>query len=130
MTTRLSGEDVASGVREAFKDELKKGPSKRHEMGKHFLGVSTGTLGLFAALLKFSVSNPSLDFLTITCFAALLLATIIALYMSLPIVVEVSDKLDIYEKYNEIMRGVFRLSSTWTLVWIAGFVTGVLKLFQ
>ncbi|WP_283436914.1 hypothetical protein [Pseudomonas helmanticensis] len=130
MSMRLNGEDVASGVRDAFKDELKKGPAKRHELGKHFLGVSTGTLGLFAALLKFSVASPSLDYLTVSCFAALLLATLIALYMSLPVVVEISGDLDVYDKYNEVMLSVTRLSSVWTLVWIFGFVIGVVKLFQ
>lgn len=130
MTMRLIGEDVTTGVRDSFKDELKKGPSKRHDLGKHFLGVSTGTLGLFAALLKFAVSNPSLDFWTIGCFSALLLATVLALYMSLPIVVEITENLDLFEKYNEIMREIFYLSSFWTLLWLVGFVLGLIKLFK
>jgi hypothetical protein len=129
MTMRLKGEDVAAGMRDAFKDELKKGPSKRHELGKHFLGVSTGTLGLFSALLKFSVPNPDLDFLTISCFVSLLISIVVALYMSVPFVVEVVGELDVYDKYNEVMRGVFHSSVIWVLAWVVGFLFGIVKLF-
>lgn len=126
---RLTGEDVASSVRDAFKDELKKGLSKRHELGKYCIGVSTGTLGLFATLLKIAVANPVIDMVAIICFGALLASVFISLYMSIPNVVHITPALNIYDDYNKIVRFTSKLMSFWTLTWLIGFIFGVFKLF-
>ncbi|MEO8642455.1 hypothetical protein [Pseudomonas sp.] len=127
---KLTGEDVASSVRDAFKEELKKGLSKRHELGKYFMGVSTGTLGLFATLLKLAESNSVIDKLSVACFGVLLVSILISLYMSIPAVVHITPVLNIYEEYNRIVRSTIQLMSFWTLFWIIGFVLGAFKLFH
>lgn len=127
---KLTGEDVASSVRDAFKDEIKKGLSKRHELGKYLIGVSTGTLGLFATILKLTEANPVIDKAALGCFGALLLSTFISLYMSIPNVVHITPALDIYDDYNRIVRSTAQLMSFWVLFWIIGFALGVFKLFN
>ena len=81
---KIRGEDIASSVRVWLKEDIKKGPSSKNELGKFFFGVSTGTLGLFATLLKFAVEKPTLDCLTVLCFLLLLVSCIVALYMAVP----------------------------------------------
>ena len=127
---KIRGEDVASSVREWIKEDIKKGPSTRHELGKFFVGVSTGTLGLFATLLKFAVKDPSLDFLTIACFAALLLSLVVGLYMALPNVTRVREGMELYDEYNSIVHLIIKLIAAWFVLWTVGFILGGAKLFQ
>jgi len=124
------GEDVASSVRDWLKEDIRKGPSSKHELGKFFVGVSTGTLGLFATLLKFAVQNPSLDYLTIGCFSALFLSTILGLYMAVPDVLRLRGHTDLYLTYDRIVRSTIALMLFWFLLWAVGFVLGVAKLFS
>lgn len=127
---KLRGEDVASSVREWIKEDIKKGPSSRHELGKFFVGVSTGTLGLFATLLKYAVKEPRLDGLTVGCFVALLLSTVVGLYMAIPNVTRIRENLELYAEYNSIIRLILKLMCAWFSLWMLGFVLGTVKLFQ
>jgi hypothetical protein len=127
---RVHGEDVASSVREWVKDDIKKGPSSRYELGKFFFGVSTGTLGLFAGLLKFATPVPSLDALTISCFAALLFSMLVAIYMATPIVTRISRDIELYSEYNRIVLLVVKFIVLWFGLWVIGFILGAIKLFQ
>lgn len=126
---KLRGEDVASSVREWLKEDIKKGPSLKHELGKFFLGVSTGTIGLLATLLKFAVDNPSIDSLTLLCFLALLMSIIVALYMAVPYVIKIKETIELYDEYNRIIRSTIALMTAWFVLWLLGFGCGVVKLF-
>lgn len=126
----LRGEDVAASVRDWIKDDIKKGPSSRHELGKFFVGISTGTLGLFATLLKFAVKEPALDWLTGICFVLLLLSVVVGMYMAVPNVTKVREDMELYSEYNAIVGLILKLMSAWLVLWALGFVFGVAKLFQ
>jgi hypothetical protein len=126
---RVRGEDVASSVRDWLKEDIRKGPSLKHELGKFFAGVSTGSLTLFATLLKFAVKDPSLDRLTVGCFAAFLASTVLALYMAIPYVVRIREGLELYDEYNRIIRSIIALMGTWFGLWVVGFALGIAKLF-
>ncbi len=127
---KIRGEDVASSVRDWLKEDIKKGPSSKNELGKFFFGVSTGTVGLFVTLLKFAVKEPTLDCLTILCFLLLLVSCIVALYMAVPYVVRVHKDLELYSEYNKIIRSIIVLMIGWFLLWLLGFLFGVIKLFS
>ena len=130
MTMKPRGEDVASAVRDWFKDEIRKAPSARHELGKFFLGVSTSTLGLYATLLKFAVAEPALDGITYACFAALLLSALVGLSMAIPHTIKVTADTELYSTYNRIVRSTIGLMGLWVTSWLAGFVLGTFKLFE
>ncbi|NLF54443.1 MAG: hypothetical protein GX576_08635 [Thauera phenolivorans] len=127
---KLRGEDVASAVRDWIKDEIRKAPSARHELGKFFLGVSTGTLGLYATLLKFAAAEPTLDGMTSACFAALLLSALVGLYMAVPHTINITEDTELYSTYNRIVRTTIGLMGLWVTTWLAGFVLGTLRLFD
>lgn len=127
---KLTGEDLASAVREWIRQDLRNSPSFRHDLGKFLFTVSTGTLGLFATLLKFAVESPSLDLLTQGSFAALLLSTVVSLYMALPYLIDVTGNLELYSAYNRIVRSIVIWTVVWLALWTAGFVLGVVKLFK
>ena len=124
-----TGEDVASAVRDWLKDDIKSGPSSKHDLGKFFLGISTGALGLFATLLKFGVETPALDFLTLSSFILFSLSALIGLWMARPPIVVVTAELNLYKKYNEIIRKTVVLMNIWFVLWLAGFVCGIWRLF-
>jgi len=123
------GEDIASAVRDWVKDDLKKGPSTKHELGKFFTGISTGTLGLFATLFKFAVAQPKLECLTLACFAVLLISAAVALYMAIPNVVNITATMNLYDEYNRIIRSIVGLMALWFGLWLVGFSLGLIKLF-
>ena len=100
---RPRGEDIATSVRDWLKEDIKKGPSSKYELGR-FFGVSTTTLSLFATLLKFAVEDPVLDRLTVTCFGTLYLSAITALYMAKPYFLRVTQEFNLYKAYNRIVR--------------------------
>ena len=127
---KLRGEDIASSVRDWLKEEVKKGPSSRHELGRFLLGVSTGTLTLFVALLKFAVVNPSLDPTTVGCFVAFLLASVVGLYMAIPSVLRIKTNLELYEAYNKAIGSFIRLVVLWFILWVVGFCLGSWALFS
>lgn len=125
----LKGEDVAAAVREWIKEDIKKGPSTRHELGKFFVGVSTGSLGLFATLLKFAIAKPTLDLLTVACFVALMLSTVVGLLMAIPNVTRIRASMELYTEYNSIVRRILIMIWGWFALWWLGFVFGAVKLF-
>ena len=127
---KLRGDDVATSVRDWIKEDIKKGPSSRHELGKFFVGISTGTLGLFATLLKFAVKEPKLDAVTATCFVLLLLSTVVGLYMAVPNVTRVREDMELYGEYNSVVRTILKLMCAWFVLWGLGFCFGTAKLFQ
>lgn len=127
---KLRGEDIASSVRDWLNEEVKKGPSSRHELGRFLFGVSTGTLTLFVALLKFAVVNPSLDFTTVGCFTMFLLASVVGLYMAIPNVLRIKTNLELYEAYNNAIGSFIRLVVLWFSLWVVGFFLGSWKLFS
>lgn len=130
MTLRIRGEDVASSVREWIKDDIKKSPSARVELGKFFVGISSGSVGLFATLLKFATEAPTIDYLTSGCFALWLLSMGLGLYMAIPKVLSIRSDLDLYEVYNGDVKGTVKLIQGWASLWLLGFIFGAVKLFS
>lgn len=127
---RPRGEDVASAVRAWLIDEIKGASSRRYDLGKFFLGLSTGTLSLFATLLKFASEHRELNSGTITCFIVLLFSALIGLLMALPTVVRVRSDMNLYTDYDDTVRSTLRLTIIWSCSWLAGFFFGVFELFD
>jgi len=129
---RPRGEDVASSIRGWLNDDIKNGPSTRGELGKFFFGVSSGTLGLFATLLKVAVDAPAFDSLTISCFLALFASALIGVHMTIPPVLKITDKgeMDIYKEYDKIVRSTIFFMYFWLGIWGIGFFAGIAKLFS
>jgi hypothetical protein len=130
MKITITGDDAASALRDWIKEDIKKGPSFSHELGKFLFGVSTGTLTLFVALLKFAVTAPTLDLLTSGCFVLLLLSGTLALYMAKPYVVKLSTNVDLAAKYGGIIKSSVRRTWVWYGLWFVGFLLGCIKLFE
>ena len=127
---KLKGEDVASSVREWVKEEIKKGPSSKNELGKFYFSVSTGTLALFATLLKFAIDKPKLDLATSVCFISLLLSSAIALYMAIPTVLRLDSQTELYSAHKKMIGSIVTLTGWWFALWLLGFAIGVVKLFS
>jgi hypothetical protein len=126
----LKGEDVASSVRDWLKEEIKKGPGSKNDLGKFYFSVSIGTLALFATLLKFAVVSPSLDAGTCSCFLILLLSSGVALYMAIPSILRLNADTELYSAYNKMIDSIVVQTGIWFAFWITGFVVGTIKLFS
>lgn len=127
---KITGEDAASALRDWIKEDIKKGPSFSHELGKFLFGVSTGTVTLFVALLKFAVTAPTLDLLTGACFGFLLASGVLALYMAKPYVVKLSGNFDLAAKYGSLIKWSVSQMWVWYVLWVIGLLLGCAKLFE
>lgn len=123
------GEDVATAVRNWLNEELKTSPTLIHPLGKFFLGASTGGLGLFATLFKFGRESPSFDCRVIICFLALGFSSLVAMWMAMPPVTKVTENLDLYKRYNELVGRTIMWMWIWFILWLVGFTVGLLELF-
>lgn len=113
-----TGEEVASSVREWMKEEMKKGPSLIHELGRFFFTVSSSTLGFVIALDKITTKVGSTGLLILS-FAMLLLSILIALRMAIPKSYDLDGKSDLFVMYEAHMRRMQVLSVCWFLAWLA-----------
>ena len=127
---KVRGEDIASAVRDWLKEDIKGASAHRYDLGKFFVGLSTGTLSLFAALLKFATDHPTLNSSTLLCFFFLLASACIGLALAMPRVIRVGEKTELYDEYGQCVRTTIYLTAAWAVLWMIGFVLGVLELFD
>lgn len=126
---RPKGEDIATAVRDWLKDEIKNASSIRHDLGKFYFGVTTGTIGLLISLKKFGGSG-KLDWPFGFSLAILFLAVILALLMTIPKFWKIGGKTELYQKYNEHVKRIAVFIGCWFILWLAGAFAGVFSVLD
>ena len=119
----LRGEDVAEGLREWVKSELKEGPRQAYDLGKFFFTVSIGTVGAIATIEKLN-SASALDSPMLISLLFLTLAALVALYLAFPRVHKVGGNTDIYDQYNGQVRFIQKIVVIWACLWLIGLFFG------
>ena len=80
---KLRGQDTVDAIREWFKEEVKKAPAVRMDLGKFFFGVSTASMGVVVGFKKLG-ERLSLDWTTAASLLLLGVSSMIAMLMTTP----------------------------------------------
>jgi hypothetical protein len=126
---RPRGEDTVSALYDWVKEEIKKAPAIRHDLGKFFFAVTTGTVGVIISVEKLSGStkvDKSLG-ISLVCFFA---AIIVALLMAIPKVWNLTGETDLFHEYNLYVKRIIQFIVAWFLIWLLGTVFGIYALLD
>lgn len=120
---KLKGEVVRAGLDDWVKAELKEGPRQHYDLGKFLFSVSTGTVGVIAAVEKLG-TNPSLDLPMLGSAITLMISAAVALKLAIPRKHEVGDQTDLLGEYNTQIKAIRCHLFCWVPLWAIGVVLG------
>ena len=118
------GEEIAQGIKDWVKDEIKSSPSRSYELGRFLFGVSVGTVGMFAAIEKLG-SAPSFDWwfkLSLVFFSASIL---FSLNMARPRNWKLNGETNLFDEHRRIINRGIRHTVIWFIAWAVGFGLGM-----
>lgn len=120
---RLKGEDVADGLRDWVKSELKEGPRQGYHLGKFFFSVSAGTIGALIGIEKLN-QTPQMDNLMLWALGLLFISILVALLLALPKKYSVGGKTDLLKEYQKQIDTAVKYVWIWFSLWILGTIIG------
>ena len=83
---RPTGQNIASAIQEWIREEIKRSASIRHDLGKFFFAVTSGTAGVIISIEKLSGSaklDKNLGISLVLFFAAMIVALIMAIGLAI-----------------------------------------------
>jgi hypothetical protein len=119
-------QDTVDALREWMKTEIKDGPSQRNQLGKFFFSVSATSFGLIISIIK--LNSISLDTLLCLAFCFLLLSIIISVFLLKPTFWIIKSTSDLIREHSKQIKKIIILTWIWFLLWLAGFVTSIIKI--
>jgi predicted neutral ceramidase superfamily lipid hydrolase len=119
----LRGEDVAEGLRDWVKSELKEGPRQAYDLGKFFFTVSIGTVGAIATIEKLNTRSAVASHMW-TSLLLLTISAVVALFLAFPRVQKVGGETELFAKYKAQVRLIQVVVILWALLWLAGLLFG------
>lgn len=127
---KITGEQIAEGVKAWVADEIKNGPAKEYDLGKFFFTVGSGTLGFLLVAAK--LNKPIADWTTplIVSFTALVGATLVSLVMVIPKKWFIEGSTDLFAKRAEIVKRTVMEARLWFCLWLMGIGAGVWGVFS
>ena len=120
---KLKGEVVSAGLDEWVKAELKEGPRQHYDLGKFLFSVSTGTIGVIAAVEKLGAS-PRLDLPMLGSVLTLLISAAISLKLAIPRKHQFGEQTDLLEAYTKQVQAIRCHLFWWAPFWTVGAVLG------
>ena len=126
-TIKLKGEDVAEGLRDWVKSELKEGPKQGYDLGKFLFSVSVGTIGALTAIEKLN-ATPQMDLLMICSLFLLFISIVIALLLALPRKNSIRGETDLFDAYEKQIQKIHIHVWIWFIIWISGTFIGVIAI--
>ena len=124
---RLKGEDVAEGLRDWVKAELKEGPKQAYDLGKFFFSVSVGTIGALVAIDKLNQTT-SIGRLLLCSLVTLFISILISLFLSLPKKYPIGGETDLLNEYREQIGTTIKYVWLWFSFWLLGTILGGLAI--
>lgn len=127
----IRGEDVADGLRDWIKAELKEGPRQLYDLGKFFFTVSVGTIGAIATIEKFNQSS-KMDTPMVCSLSILFISILISLNMARPkvLIKKVGGDTDLLIEYENQIKRINIYGLTWFIVWLIGTVFGIAAVYK
>lgn len=126
---RITGQQIADGVKAWIADELKSGPSREYDLGKFLFTVGSGTIGFLLVAAKLDRPVASWNGALLASFLLLLAAIAISMVMVMPKKWGIDDTTDLFDRRAEIIRRTVLEAWLWFATWGFGLSLGVWGVF-
>jgi hypothetical protein len=122
---RIEPEEIVAALREWAKEEVKRGPADRRELGRFLFTVSSATIGILLTLAKLGPADARGISPTLVVGLLVLLGSILtAIHMARPQVWRAGPKTSLLEEYNRQVAHVETESLLWVVSWGMGTLLG------
>jgi hypothetical protein len=118
-------EDTAAAIRDWVRDEIKRGPGVRVDLGKFFFAVSTISIGFFVTLKKIDTFSSSVRLLDRISIFLMCLSILVALLMILPGFRLLSGPPDLSGEYRKHVHRLLAYILLWFVAWFPGVMSGI-----
>lgn len=123
-------EDTTSAMREWFRDEIRRGPGARADLGRFFFAMSTISIGFFVALKKIDLLTSSIRLLDQISLLLMCLSTLVALLMIVPGFRLLSRPRDLSREYQRQVLRLLAYILLWFGLWFLGIMSGIWSLLR
>lgn len=128
MAVTPRGEDIATALRAWIADEITEAPKRIFELGKFLFGVSSGSVGVFVSVSKFSENTwGGPEWWSLGAFVV---SGAIALYVAMPSLHKLHGAFDLAEAQSQLVLVACRLMIAWGIFWTAAVVLAGLGLLN
>ena len=122
---RVEPEEVIAALREWAREEVKRGPADRRELGRFLFTVSSATIGILLTLARLAPNDASSISATLFVSLLTLMASILtAIYMAKPQVWKVGAGTSLLKEYSRQVEHVETESLVWVVSWGIGTLLG------
>ena len=126
-------EDVAGGLRDWLKEEIRSTSSSTRDLGKFFFGVSASSIGLLVGVagLRRPLATMPVLHATIASLAVMsfLISGLLALRMVVPSVLKLRVSTDLAQEHSNRVYAEERGTKYWLVAWFIGLVLSLVLVF-
>lgn len=126
----VNDEDRTSAIREWLREEIKRGPGARVDLGRFFFAVSTISIGFFVALKKIDLLTGRMRLLDRISLLLMCLSVLLALLMIIPGFRLLGGKPDLAREYRRQVLRLLVHTLLWFAVWFFGIMSGIWSLLH
>lgn len=133
MLTRIMDsrdEDTTSAIREWLREEIRRGPGARVDLGKFFFAISTISIGFFVMLKKIDLLTSSIRLLDRLSLLLMCLSNLVALLMIIPGFRLLSGPADLSREYQRQVLRLLAYILLWFGLWFVGIMSGIWSLLH
>lgn len=126
---RPKGQDLVNAVTDWSKKEVVDSSSAASDLGKFFFGVSSGSAGLIAVLVKVG-GAPQFNMIPLAGSMVLYLVSVVfCVFMVQPRVWSMNGNTDLFDEYRKSVHRVLFFTWSWFLFWLIATILGAAALF-
>ncbi len=123
-------EDTNFAIREWLREEIKRGPGARVDLGRFFFAMSTISIGFFVTLKKIDLLTGDMRLLDRISLLLMCLSVLVALLMIVPGYRLLGPKADPAREYQrQVLRLLIHIL-LWFTIWFLGIMSGIWSLLH
>lgn len=129
MRMKLDKSNIEEGINSWVKEDLKRGPTLRYELGRFLFGVSSGSVGILISLERLSSQSLLIDYKLSFALLMLLLSSILALKMAIPVTESITEETELITLYRKQIQSIEDLTKWWFVSWLIGLLISMWSLY-
>jgi hypothetical protein len=127
---RIEPEDILVALRDWAKEEVKRGPADRRELGRFLFTVSSATIGIILTIAKLVPGDSTgISANLFVSLLILLVSILTAIYMAKPHVWRAGARTSLLQEYQKQVEHIETETLVWVVSWVIGTILGVMAIF-